>query len=79
MVLTKLAILTSPPSSEELRSSGVATHDVGFGYCWVVTRLAVCAGSASMLQSNLLAVGPTIVIDVGLVKWATPSPLIIGS
>jgi hypothetical protein len=44
-----------------------------------VTHLAVGAGSASVLQSNLVTMGPTIVIVFGLVKWATPVPLIIGS
>jgi hypothetical protein len=77
-VANKVSYLNLPPSSEELRSPGVATHDVGFGGCWVVTCLAVSAGSASMLQSNLVAMGPTIVIVFGLAKWATTPALAIG-
>jgi hypothetical protein len=67
-VVNKVSYLNLPPSLEELRSPCVATHDVGFGGCWVVTFLAFSAGSASMLKSNLVAMGPTIVIVFGIVK-----------
>jgi hypothetical protein len=45
----------------------------------MVPRFALSAGSASVLQPNLVAVGPTIIIILGFVKWTAAIELVIVS
>jgi hypothetical protein len=68
-----------PPSSKEFRPPCVAAHDVGLGGYWVVPRFALSVGSASVLQTHLVAVGPTLIIILGFVKWAATINLFIVS
>jgi hypothetical protein len=44
-----------------------------------VPRFALSTGSPSVLQPNLVAVGPTIIIILGFVKWAATIDLFIVS
>jgi hypothetical protein len=44
-----------------------------------VPRFALSAGSASVLQPNLVAVGPTLIFILGFVKRAAATDLFIFS
>jgi hypothetical protein len=66
---TKIMYLNSPILSEKLTAPSVASHDVTLNCVVLVDWGLFGAISTGMVQSNLIPMGPTIIIIVGSVGF----------
>jgi hypothetical protein len=67
---TKIIYLKSPILSEKCTSPSFASHDVTLNHVILVARGLLGAISTSMVQSNLISMGPTVIIMIGPVGFS---------